>query len=252
MRGDSGDRFDPLGTDRSEPSGFALSLWAGVAGLALILALVAWQYGTPDRNQIDDVAVLPARPVVAGSESMADFGPSTEHMAEVAAELARQRVENAGLRKSLDVMRGQIDGLSDRIAALESKLQDVTGTLSSPTAGQSAVVTGPDFAVVGPPDAALDLTADAPPVSHTRFGVELGAFADLASLRDAWLRIRRENPSVFGDLTALATIRDRDGDTELLLVAGPFSNASDAATLCGQLARTEMTCLPAFYVGQPL
>lgn len=251
MRGDFGDKFDPLGTDRTEPSGIVVSLWAGVACLALILALVAWQYGSPDRNgaaEMSSTGSVYADPGGRSDIAAMGGGPATEHLADIAAELARQRIENAALRQTQDVMRGQIDGLSDRLSALEAKLTDMTGTISAAEPPPPAVVD-----MVSPPAGeTATLATRAPAAARTQFGVELGTFADLGSIRDAWRRIRRENPELFGSLSALATVRDRSGQTELLLVAGPFTNASDAASLCGRLAGTEQSCMPAFYVGQPL
>lgn len=246
MRGDAGEAFDPYGSSSEEPTGFAVAIWLGVAMLAFVLAAVAWEFGTPDVNMstaadaegfVVRAPVESAIGIAAPAETASASGLSDD--------LARLQVENAALRQTIDVMRGQIDGLSDRIALLEERLSDLTGTV--PGADQPAMVQR------SPVDMPTDgIIRQAPVEAHTLFGVEIGAFGDLAAARDAWRRVRREHPELFASLNGVATVRDKGGIVELLLVAGPFKNAYDAAALCGKLAGDDLPCLPAFYVGQPL
>lgn len=246
MRGDAGEAFDPYGSSSEEPTGFAVAIWLGVAMLAFVLALVAWEFGSPDINlssAVDADGFVVRAP--EGSE-IGLAGPAAPLPDAVqSGEIAKLRVENSALRQTVEVMRGQIDGLSDRIAILEDRLSDLTGTV--PGADQPTVT--PHSALEMPTDSVI---RQAPVEKHTLFGVEIGAFGDLAAARDAWRRVRREHPDLFASLNGVATVRDKGGIVELLLVAGPFQNAYDAAALCGKLAGGDLPCLPAFYVGQPL
>lgn len=245
-RDEASDPYDPDGARVSEPSGTAVAIWGGVAFLALILALVALLFGAPDQNRV----ARSAAPAMADGEQIAVVGTSGSlgDPTDIAGEVARLRVENAALRNAIDVIRGQIDGLSDRLAALESSVSGITGSVTSdrlagvPSRIGRDLAPGVDWATTG--------TASGEP--HTLYGVELGSFRDLSGVRDAWLKIRRSHPEDFGPLQAVVTVRDRNGAPELLLVAGPFPRAEEAAALCGRMTDPDMACLPAFYIGQPL
>ena len=61
-----------------------------------------------------------------------------------------------------------------------------------------------------------------------------------------------DHAALFASLDPVATVRDRSGRTELLLVAGPFKSAADASEHCGKVEAAGLICQPAFYLGQPL
>ncbi|WP_139315246.1 SPOR domain-containing protein [Mongoliimonas terrestris] len=261
MRSGANDPFDPLGPEEGEPSGFVVLAWSALAAVALLMAMVAWQYGAPDRNvaartlnddatyadeitgSIDRIGVTSGR----GDLSTTDpAGPDGE------ADLGALKVENAGLRHTVEVLRGQMDGLSERVALLEERLGDLTGSVSAPdkkSVRTTQITATPPVPVTNRDRAAL---ASDPPVSRTQFGVELGTYRDLASVQAGWRTLRSGKPELFGGLNPLATVRDRGGRTELLLVAGPFANAQAAADLCARATADGIACLPAFYLGQPL
>ena len=88
--------------------------------------------------------------------------------------------------------------------------------------------------------------------ANTRFGIELGTFTDLNSVKNAWRKLSQDHAALFASLDPVATVRDRSGRTELLLVAGPFKSAADASEHCGKVEAAGLICQPAFYLGQPL
>ena len=82
------------------------------------------------------------------------------------------------------------------------------------------------------------------------FGAALGPAASLEGLRDLWRRngLGPDHP----ELRPLASIRDNGDGHELLLVAGPFANAAEAAALCARLVTEAPQCAPVPYLGQDL
>ncbi|WP_181705633.1 hypothetical protein [Chthonobacter rhizosphaerae] len=262
MRGGANDPFDPLDPERGEPSGFVVLAWSGLAAFALLMAMVAWQYGAPDRNVVartiaDDAEITGS--LSSGVERIgvaSDRSDLPDALAAASGDLDAVRVENAGLRHTVEVMRGQIDALSERLKSLEDRFGDLTGSVSAPPGSDkkvvrtTAVTATPSVPVTNRDRAALN--PEAPPVTRTQFGVELGVYRDLASVQTSWRTLLAGRPELFDGLSPLATVRDRGGRTELLLVAGPFPNAAAAADLCAKATATGIGCLPAFYLGQPL
>jgi hypothetical protein len=271
VKGGIPDPFDGRGSGQAGPSGFAVLAWAGVAGIALVMALVAMQYGLPDRNPETAARsaerALPPDPMPTGSlddrfagPAFSDPGGRTDVPGtfdggggDLAAEIARLRVENAALRQGTDAMRGQMDMLTERLERLEAKLGELTGSID-----RRAPAPPVRQAPAPSPEVPLERAdrevarSNEGGVAHTRFGVELGVYPDLTALKAAWRTLLETRPELFGDLEALATVRDRGGRTELLLVAGPFPNAADAASRCAQVEQAGIACLPAFYLGQAL
>lgn len=265
----NGEREDRYGGGGGVSGSFALSVWLAIAALAMLFALVALVYGNPVK---ESAAVQPARPVALGGGATLLRGTSTPDAASVATtssgrsdmvgaptretdlatELAKVRIENAALRQTTELLRGQIDSLSDRITKLESHLSEMTGSLGAASAGASKKAiptppTAPSFDDLVPPDTSS--TSDA---AYTQFGMELGTYGDLSTLKKSWSDLVRQYPALFEGLDGLATIRDRGSRTELLLIAGPFRNAAEAAERCGKAEASGLKCLPAFYLGQQL
>lgn len=272
MKGGIPDPFDGRGSGASEPSGFAVLAWAGVAGFAVVMAVVAILYGLPDRNvpaaetarampepdRFDPVrspAIDPApiRPAVQPETSgRTDIAGSVSAPADLEGEVARLRIENAALRQGADALRSQMEILAERMARLEDKYAELTGSIDRRAPVPPVRVAPAPAAPTVAPNAADRPRTAGEGTAQTRFGLELGAFSDLSALKAAWRRMLQQQPDLFADLEALATVRDRGGRTELLLVAGPFPNASDAAARCVQVEDAGMSCLPAFFLGQAL
>jgi len=264
----NGERDDRYGGGGGVSGSFALSVWLTIAALALLFAVVALVYGNPAREA---AAVQPPRPAAYGGGATLLRGTSTSETAsaattssgrsdmvgvpardvDLATELAKVRIENAALRQSTELLRGQIDALSERVGKIESHFSEMTGSIGSPsalTSDANALRSAmPNFDDLVPPDSGSQSEA-----AYTRFGMELGAYGDLTTLKKAWSDLVRQYPALFEGLDGLATIRDRGGRTELLLIAGPFRNAAEAAERCGKAEASGLKCLPAFYLGQQL
>ena len=266
MNGERDDRYGG-GIGVSGSGSFALSVWLAIAALAVLFAVVALVYGNPAREAV----AQPPKPVASGggatlllgtqsaepgsiattSSGRSDMVGAQASNRDVATELAKVRIENAALRQATELLRGQMDALSERMGKIEARFSEMTGSIGAPTTlapggtGQSS--TAPDFDGLVPP------VSDAQDgVAYTQFGMELGTYADLTTLKAAWSDLVRQYPALFEGLDGLATIRDRGGRTELLLIAGPFRNAAEAAERCGRAEASGLKCLPAFYLGQQL
>ncbi len=266
----NGERDDRYGGGNGVPGSgsFALSIWLAIAGLAVLFAVVALVYGNPAH----EVAAPPPRPVASGggatllrgkalseaasaattSSGRSDMVGAPSRDADVATELAKVRIENAALRQATELLRGQIDSLSERVGKIEGHLSEMTGSIGSPAKTKSEVASAlpsatPNFDDLVPPD-----TSSQGEAAYTQFGMELGTYGDLTTLKKAWSDLVRQYPALFEGLDGLATIRDRSGRTELLLIAGPFRNAAEAAERCGKAEASGLKCLPAFYLGQQL
>ena len=266
VNGERDDRYGG-GSGSSGSGAFALSMWFAMAGLALLFAIVALVYGNPTRNAVPEARV----PAYGGGATLLRGTPAAEtdsaatatsgrsdmvgapaRAGDPATELAKIRIENAALRQATERLSGQIDSLSERLDRVESRFSEMTGSIGSPSAATPGAATGRptaalDFDGLIPTDTAPDSGA-----AYTQFGMELGTYGDLTTLKREWSDLVRQHPALFEGLDGLATIRDRGGRTELLLIAGPFRNAADAAAQCGKAEAAGIKCLPAFYLGQQL
>jgi hypothetical protein len=243
LRGGYTDPYNQGDFDPPEPGLATVLAWSGVAALALVIAFGALVFGlpaTPDTGPAADDGGVVARSDFA---MLAAPGGSDQ-------DLAALRIENAALRQSVQTLRSTVDGLTGRLGELELRFGSVTGSVTPPPKPVRTVSLTPEPAP--PVEGSGPLPTDATGVRRTAFGLELGVFADLGSARIAWRRMTELAPDVFADLEPVANVRDRDGRLELLLVAGPFATADDAAARCAQAEAQALACLPAFYVGQPL
>ncbi len=98
----------------------------------------------------------------------------------------------------------------------------MTGSIGAPTTPMLGTTSGlpsstRNFDDLVPPDNSSQREA-----AYTQFGMELGAYSDLTTLKTAWSDLVRQYPALFEGLDGLATIRDRGGRTELLLIRGPI------------------------------
>ena len=165
-------------------------------------------------------------------------------------DIARLQVENAALRHTVDVMRNRLDLLTQRLQTMEDRFGEFTGSVDrqavrpAPPAESSMVAATPPAAAIVPPN------EDARP--RTPYGIELGTYPDLSSLKQGWRQLVADNPDLFARLTGVAGLRERNGQTELLLIAGPFPSATAASSYCEAVETAGRFCLPAFYVGQEI
>ncbi len=89
--------------------------------------------------------------------------------------------------------------------------------------------------------------------TRTDFGVDLGGAANFDALAERWKSFKSKHPDLLGDLVPMVAAReDVDREIELRLVAGPFSNAADAAVFCARFHDEGVRCRPAVFEGQRL
>ncbi|MBH0237013.1 hypothetical protein [Methylobrevis albus] len=239
-----GEGYDPLGDEQGEAPGLVVMAWGVAAALAFGIAVVALQYGGPDRNTVD----LPPPNAVAADQSIAAM-PRADREASTATadEIAALREEVRRLRQSVELLRSQGDNMTLRLGAIEQRgFEEITGSIGR---GEPFADPPPEAARPAP---APPVAVAEPPAPGVDFGLELGTFADLTGLRSHWREVRAARPDLFGQFRAVAAMRDRGGRTELLLVAGPIASAAAAAENCLEIENEGIPCAPAFFVGQPL
>lgn len=275
------DDFD--GSDRSEPSVAILAIWFGIASIALIVAVAALFYGVPQRGHPDvaftasEAMPITTASIGAGSAArrtattsadapfdMTDGGRSDiagsfsagsfSDDAATTLGLSRAIGETTALRQTVAQLRQQMDGLSERLSSLESKLDRMTGSVAQPR--EPMFVDKPDVAVTPsaslPGSAAGGASASPQGRAPTGFGLELGSFDNVAAVRTSWRQLLQSYPNLFSGLDGLVSVRDRDGGTELRLIAGPFRSAADANEHCSKLEAAGIGCKPTFFLGQQL
>ncbi len=91
-------------------------------------------------------------------------------------------------------------------------------------------------------------------VTRTEFGVDVGGASTIEGLRALWISVKGTRPVMFDGLQPVVSVREgaKRGSVELRLVAGPLSNAGNAARLCAALADAGLFCQPTVYDGQHL
>lgn len=90
--------------------------------------------------------------------------------------------------------------------------------------------------------------------TRTEFGVDLGGEPNMNALRARWTNLRAGHAPIIGSLRPLVSVREgnRPGSVELRLIAGPVSNAGEAARICASLQTKGVNCVTAVYDGQRL
>jgi SPOR domain len=108
----------------------------------------------------------------------------------------------------------------------------------------------PVVAALTPVDRTVTGSIGDAPAPRMLFGAQLGTGNSLGELKRLWNR----TAGTLGALTLrpIATINDVGEGHELRLVAGPFTDAADAAALCARLETIAPTCAPVPFSGQDL
>lgn len=110
-------------------------------------------------------------------------------------------------------------------------------------------------AAVPPPNPAPVETPSAAIVRKTEFGIDLGGANSIEGLRAVWRGAVKSNSQQLASLQPIIVVKERhDGlGMQLRLVAGPLSDAAEAAKLCaGVLTESNRPCETALYEGQRL
>ncbi|GAB1716265.1 MAG: hypothetical protein NTAFB05_13070 [Nitrobacter sp.] len=109
--------------------------------------------------------------------------------------------------------------------------------------------------------ASIPAAADAPrtpqahvPVAHTDFGVDLGSAGSIKGLRWLWRNALKSEAKALASLHPIIVVKEgRNGiGMQLRLVAGPLTDAADAARICAVLSEKGRACETAVFEGQRL
>jgi hypothetical protein len=143
------------------------------------------------------------------------------------------------------------------VAAMAESTPDAawTAAISRPPAAvlpSPAPWTSPSHGASGPANAADSATGSI--ATRTEFGIDLGGATNIQTLRTLWTSIRSKHAGLIDGLRPFVTLREgsRPGEVELRLVAGPLTNAADAARLCASLTAASRVCQPTLFDGQRL
>ncbi len=238
-----------------------LGVWGGVAAACLLVVAIASRTDTGQTRLASAYANW--------------TGQRTEAEHRQRAERKRQSDEARRMAESIRDLTEDRDRLLARMAVLERSYEDVTGSIgklanaggsppgSAPIAAAAAaapLTTPTPLAVANAPATAPAATAapaqpepQEPVAAKSAFGVDIAGGANMAALRTAWDRLRRNHSAHLDGLHPVIAVRDgRGGHVELRLVAGPIANAATAARLCASLAAAGLSCQPTAFDGQRL
>jgi hypothetical protein len=86
------------------------------------------------------------------------------------------------------------------------------------------------------------------PVAHTDFGVDLGSAGSIKGLRSLWRNVLKSEAKELTSLHPIIVVREgRNGiGMQLRLVAGPLTDAADAARICAILSEKAAPVKPPF------
>jgi hypothetical protein len=116
-------------------------------------------------------------------------------------------------------------------------------------------VTSAIAAAVAPPDAVAGDMPSASVVRRTEFGIDLGGANSVEGLRSIWRSALKTSAEKLASLQPIIVVKERhDGlGMQLRLVAGPLSDAAEAAKVCaGLLTGSNRPCETSVYDGQRL
>ena len=175
------------------------------------------------------------------------------------------------LAGEVEALRLELSRLKRREAMLETRITDLQTALGPTTSAlapdpDASKTHGPGVAVTRSPlpgDGFGDGLLERSPVpiasparpTRTLFGVELGKAASADGLRVRWRALLAKYPAQLAHLearTAAADPRAPAGKAATKLIAGPFGNAADAATLCVRLEAREQACEQTIFAGEKL
>lgn len=166
--------------------------------------------------------------------------------------------------------------LNERTAALDTKIAALETALGPPTAAigpaavRSAQPARPPVAKAAPPvsigyrplpssgfgdndQAASPLPIASGASTQTAFGIELARSPTPEPLSETWSTVfSRESKTLAGLEPRRASSVLPSGQRRWSLLAGPFSNAADAARVCARLQAEKLFCREAVFAGEPL
>jgi hypothetical protein len=114
---------------------------------------------------------------------------------------------------------------------------------------------GAPIVISGPATAAPPLPSAPIPAAHTDFGIDLGSASSIRGLRSLWRSILKSEAKELTSLHPIIALKERSNGgrgLQLRLVAGPLSDAAEAAKICAVLSENGRTCETAVFNGQRL
>ena len=114
---------------------------------------------------------------------------------------------------------------------------------------------GPPIVISGPATAVPPLPPAPIPAAHTDFGIDLGSANSIKGLRLLWRSILKSEAKELTSLRPIIALKERSNGArgmQLRLVAGPLSDAAEAAKICAVLSENGRTCETAIFNGQRL
>lgn len=134
------------------------------------------------------------------------------------------------------------------------------GKLMEPPKAATAIATEPIPTVVAAAPASASAAPDTmeaalPKIQRTEFGVDVGGANSIGGLRALWRGLlKSKSHAPLASLQPIIVIREGSGGRgmQLRLVAGPLSDAAEAARLCAVLSEKDRDCETAVYDGQRL
>ncbi|MEZ5820328.1 MAG: hypothetical protein R3D82_05935 [Xanthobacteraceae bacterium] len=134
------------------------------------------------------------------------------------------------------------------------------GKLMEPPKAATAIATEPMPTVVAAAPASASAAPDTmeaalPKIQRTEFGVDVGGANSIGGLRALWRGLlKSKSHAPLASLQPIIVIREGSGGRgmQLRLVAGPVSDAAEAARLCAVLSEKDRDCETAVYDGQRL
>jgi len=182
----------------------------------------------------------------------------------LAATISSARV--VALQRELDTTRQRIADLSAAVGSAEDEAakpreelsarqqeaatpQPPTGLGATAPSDQNPVADQKDpnqmqDAEISSDPVTSEMAAAPPAIDSVTSWVQLGAFSNTDNASTVWLKIRRTQSDLLSDLHhEIRRIDQEGGGTIHLLQVGPLMNATDAKTLCHNLAERNVECL---------
>jgi hypothetical protein len=90
--------------------------------------------------------------------------------------------------------------------------------------------------------------------NKTEFAIDLGGDMSIDGLRARWANVKGNHGAMLEGFRPLVSVKEgnRPGTVELRLIAGPVSNAGDAAKVCANLQAKGVACRTTEFDGQKL
>jgi hypothetical protein len=242
-------------------------MWAFFTAVTMIGAIAVCFTPQADRR-FSEAMTVPARTAEPPPQMMARV--ETPPPVQAPPQVIVREEPDAELLARLKLLEEQLDNVTGSIAKLPPPAPPAPPPPSgvTPTEAPKQVKTAPVAPAQPAPqpepqEMVVQVPAPAPapaPVAEpvttasvptTNFGLDLGSEASFGALRARWDTLKREHTEL-SRLSPRISVRDNKGRVELRLVAGPFTNAADAARVCAALFVKGVSCDGGLFDGQRL